>query len=80
MTASQAICLYELTLEFIPDEDKAKKCVSQIEEVVEQKFKDKETVLATKIDLTEAKLDIIKWLVATSIAATALVVTLVKLL
>lgn len=80
MTASQSLRLYELTLEFVKDKDKAKEYVSKIEEVVDQKFKDKETVLATKIDLTEAKLDIIKWLVATGIATTGLVVALIKLL
>lgn len=80
MTASQSLRLYELTLEIIKDKDKAKEYVSKIEEVVDQKFKDKESILATKVDLTEAKLDIIKWLVATSVAATGLVVTLIKLL
>lgn len=80
MTAAQSLRLYELTLEFVKDKDKAKEYVSKIEEVVDQKFKDKETVLTTKVDLTEAKLDIIKWLVATSVAATGLAVTLIKLL
>ncbi len=80
MTASQSLRLYELTLEFVQDKDKAKEYVSKIEEVVDQKFKDKETILATKIDLTEAKLDIIKWMVATSIAVIGLVVALIKLL
>ncbi len=80
MTASQSLRLYELTLEFIKDKDKAKEYVARIEEVVEQKFKDKETILTTKTDLAEAKVDIIKWLVATGIGITGLVVTLVKLL
>jgi len=80
MTATQSLRLYELTLEFIKDKDKAKEYVARIEEVVEQKFKDKETILTTKTDLAEAKVDIIKWLVATGIGITGLVVTLVKLL
>jgi hypothetical protein len=80
MTASQSLRLYELTLEFVKDKDKAKEYVSKIEEVVDQKFKDKETVLTTKVDLAEAKLDIIKWMVATGIAVTGLVVAFIKLL
>lgn len=80
MTASQSLRLYELTLEFVKDKDKAKEYVSKIEEVVDQKFKDKETVLTTKVDLAEAKLDIIKWMVATGTAVTGLVVTFIKLL
>lgn len=87
MTASQSLRLYELTLEFIKDKDKAKEYVARIEEVVDQKFKDKESILATKLDISllnkeiaEAKVDIIKWLVATGIGITGLVVTLVKLL
>ncbi|RYE24645.1 MAG: hypothetical protein EOP42_22105 [Sphingobacteriaceae bacterium] len=68
------------------DKDKAKEYVDRIEEVVDQKFKDKESNLATKLDISllhkeiaEAKVDIIKWLVA-GIGITGLVVTLVKLL
>ncbi len=80
MTASQSLRLYELTLEFIPDKDKAKEYVARIEETVDPKFKDKETVLTTKVDLAEAKLDIIKWMVATGIAVTGLVVAFIKLL
>ncbi|MVN22815.1 hypothetical protein [Mucilaginibacter arboris] len=87
MTASQSLRLYELTSEFITDKDKAKEYVARIEEVVDQKFKDKETVLATKSDIAilrkeiaESKLDIIKWFVATGIALTGLVAALVKLL
>lgn len=80
MNASQSLRLYELTLEFVKDKEKAKEYVSKIEEVVDQKFKDKETVLVTKVDLTEAKLDIIKWMVATGIAIIGLEVAFVKLL
>ncbi len=87
MTATQSLRLYELTSEFISDKDKAKEYVARIEEVVDQKFKDKESILATKLDISllnkeiaEAKVDIIKWLVATGIGITGLVVTLVKLL
>ncbi len=94
MTASQSLRLYKLTLEFIPDKEKAKEYVSRIEETVDQKFIEKEKILATKSDIAilqndtvilrkeiaEAKVDIIKWLVATGIAITGLVVALVKLL
>lgn len=94
MTALQSLRLYELTLEFIPDKDKAKEYVSKIEETVDQKFMEKEKILATKSDIAilqndavvirkeiaEAKVDIIKWLVATGIGITGLVVALIKLL
>ncbi|RYE26765.1 MAG: hypothetical protein EOP42_20280 [Sphingobacteriaceae bacterium] len=94
MTVSQLLRLYELTLKFIPDKDKAKEYVSRIEETVDQKFTEKERILATKSDIiilqndgavvgkeiAEAKVDIIKWLVATGIGITELVVTLIKML
>lgn len=94
MTASQSLRLYELTLEFIPDREKVKEYVSRIEETVDQKFIEKEKILAMKSDIAilqndtvilrkeiaEAKVDIIKWLVATGIGITGLVVALVKLL
>lgn len=87
MTASQSLRLYELTLEFIPDKEKAKEYVARIEETVDQKFIEKEKILATKSDIAllhkeiaESKVDIIKWLVATGIAITGLIVTLTKLL
>lgn len=94
MTALQSLRLYELTLEFIPDRDKAKEYVSKIEETVDQKFMEKEKILTTKSDIAilqndavvtrkkiaEAKVDIIKWLVATGIGITGLVVALIKLL
>ena len=79
MTASQSLRLYELTLEFIKDKEKAKEYITKIEETVEEKIKEKQNILATKQDLAETKVDIIKWLVGTGIAIVGLVVGLVKL-
>lgn len=69
MTASQSLRLYELTLEFIKDKEKAKEYVSKIEETIDAKFLDKEKILATKLDiadtkatLADTKADIIKWM------------------
>ena len=41
MTVSQSLRLYELTLEFIKDKDKAKEYVTKLEEVVDGKVGDK---------------------------------------
>lgn len=94
MTASQSLRLYELTLEFIPDKDKAKEYVARIEETVDQKFLEKEKILATKSDIAllqndivvlrkeiaESKVDIIKWVVGSIVAMAGLIIAVVKLL
>ena len=78
MTSAQSLRIYELTLEFIKDKDKVKEYVTRIVETIEQKFIEKEKILASKQDLSEAKVDIIKWMVGTSMGVVALIVALVK--
>ncbi|MEO6832725.1 MAG: hypothetical protein ABI378_09645 [Chitinophagaceae bacterium] len=69
MTATQSLRLYELTLEFVKDQAKAKEYVSKIEEAVDDKFIQREGGLASKLEieslktnLAEVKSDLIKWM------------------
>lgn len=69
MTATQSLRLYELTLEFVKDTAKAKEYVTRIEETIDEKFAQRESILATKVDIgllktdiAEAKADMIKWM------------------
>lgn len=48
MTASQTLRLYELTSEFIKDNEKAKEYVARIEETVDNKFESKKVILQRK--------------------------------
>jgi hypothetical protein len=53
MNAEISLKLYELTQEFIKDNNKAKLFVSKIEETIEAKFDDKSKYLTNKTDLSE---------------------------
>jgi hypothetical protein len=77
MNASQSLRLYELSFEFIKDREKAKEFVSKIEETIDTKFVEKALILATKQDLSETKVDIIKWMVGMWIAQMAAIVFMI---
>ena len=64
MTATQSLNLYNLSLRYFKNEADAKAFVEEIETVVDNKFENKKEVLATKLDLAEVKVDIIKWVFA----------------
>jgi hypothetical protein len=86
MTSAQSIRLFELTLEFVKDKDKAREYVQKIEATIDDKLVEKEKILATKEDIyqtkkeiNDAKVDIIKWMVGTGIAVVGLIVAFLKL-
>lgn len=60
MNAAISLRLFEITKEFVKDDDKAKEFVAKIEETIEQKFTEKTEILATKKDLSENKAELIK--------------------
>lgn len=83
------IKLYELLKAKIGERE-AEAFIEILENKVETKLKERTTIFATKEDLakiegkllstiSEAKVDIIKWMVATAIAVVGLTVALVKL-
>lgn len=51
MNAATSLKLFDISLEFIKDKNKAREFVSKIEETIDQKFESEKTVLASKIDL-----------------------------
>lgn len=58
MNASISLKLFEITKEFIKDNDKAKEFVAKIEETIDQKFNEKTEILATKKDIAEVNKNI----------------------
>jgi hypothetical protein len=73
------ITLYN-TLKTKLGEQEAQAVVEGIKHTVREEFTNKKDVLATKEDLANAKVDIIKWLVGSAIAIISLVIAGVKLL
>lgn len=65
------IQLYEALAEHLGKE-KAKTLTEYIEAKVEKQLSEKTTVFATKEDLANAKVDLIKWMVGTAIAIVGL--------
>ena len=76
MTATQSLNLYNLTLRHFKNEADAKAFLEEIELVVKNKFDNKKEVLATKQDLTDAKVDIIKWVFAFFVTLALMIVGL----
>lgn len=64
MTAAQSLNLYHIALRYFKNEADAISFVKEIEVVVDNKFDSTKDILATKQDLAESKVDIIKWMVA----------------
>ena len=75
--------LFDLTYEFIKDRAKAQEFVSKLEQTIDDKFTEKEKVLATKDDISrlelkiaEVKTEMIKWYVASFITLALMIIGL----
>ena len=53
MNATVSLKLFDISLEFIKDKEKAREFVAKIEETIDDKFNSEKSVLASKIDLAE---------------------------
>jgi hypothetical protein len=53
MNAAISIKLFDISLEFIKDKDKAREFVSKFEEAIDHKFQTEKTSLSSKTDLAE---------------------------
>ena len=60
MNASTSLKLFDISLEFIKDKNKASKFVSKLEETIDQKFDSEKRILGTKTDLAEMETKITK--------------------
>lgn len=63
MTAEQSFKIYEVLHRHFKNDADAKEVVKNIELIVENKFADKKEDLVTKKDLSEAKFDLLKWII-----------------
>lgn len=86
MTATQSLTWYNIALKYFKNESDATSFIKEIEIVVDKKFNEKQNTLATKQDISEfrkeiseAKVDIIKWQVGTAIAIVGLLLAIIKL-
>ena len=73
MTASQSLKLFKIASKYFASQDDATQFVSEIEPVVDNKFEDEKSILATREfvkdeiatvrkEIVESKADIIKWM------------------
>lgn len=60
MNAETSLKLFNISLEFIKDKNKASEFVSKIEETIDQKFESEKRILASKTDLAEMETKITK--------------------
>jgi hypothetical protein len=60
MNATVSLKLFDISLEFIKDKDRAREFVSKIEETIDNKFQTEKSVLASKTDLAEMEIRIEK--------------------
>lgn len=75
--------LFDLTYEFIKDKEKAQEFVSKLEQTIDNRFTEKEKILATKKDISrlelkiaEVKTEMIKWYVALFITLAIMIIGL----
>ena len=64
MNATASLPLFNITSEFIKDNEKARAFVLKINQAIDNKFNEEKRHLATKIDLSELKADLLKWHIA----------------
>jgi hypothetical protein len=83
MTATQSLNLYNIALRHFKNESDATAFVKEIETVVDNKFETKKEMLATKEDIAtvrleikEAKTDMIKWVFAFFVALSLMIIGL----
>jgi hypothetical protein len=60
MNATISLKLFDISLEFIKDKDKAREFVSKIEETIDDKFNSEKNILVSKSDLAEMEIRVEK--------------------
>lgn len=83
MTATQSLNLYNIALKHFKSEGDAANFIKEIENVVDNKFDTKKDAIASKEDITqvrleikEAKTDLIKWVFAFFITIALMIIGL----
>ncbi|HEX8277520.1 MAG TPA: hypothetical protein VF540_02455 [Segetibacter sp.] len=85
MSAEQTVQIYKLLQKYFQNEEDATKVVAGLQQIIDRKFEDKKTELATKSDMQELRFELVnklndhfKWTVATIFSVGALIVALIK--
>lgn len=71
--------LYPLLKEMGPDDRKSQEFIETIEESFEYSLEQKIKSLATKEDIANLKIDMIKWAIGLLLGQTALILTIIRL-
>jgi hypothetical protein len=79
MTIDKSFEIYELLRKHIKDDTDAKTIAYNIEAIVDQKINDKKDILATKQDISDAKFDLLKWIIILILGQTGVLFALLKL-
>jgi hypothetical protein len=87
MSTAQTVEIYKILNRYFKNEEDATRIVSDLQVVIDNKFEEKKSELATKQDLNDLRVDLInklndhfKWTIATLLTVGAFIVALIKLL
>lgn len=85
MSTAQTVEIYKILNKHFQNEEDATKVVADLQYVIDSKFEDKKSELATKQDLNELRIELVnkrnehfKWTIATLLSVGASVVALIK--
>lgn len=94
MSTAQTLEMYKILRKYFQDEDDARRVVEDLQFVIDKKFEEKKTELASKADITDLKLELkdlkaelfnklndhFKWTIGTMIAVAGIIIAIIKLL
>lgn len=85
MSTAQTVEIYKILNKYFQNEDDATKIVADLQYVIDSKFEDKRSELATKQDLNDLRVELVnklndhfKWTIATLLSVGAFIVALIK--
>lgn len=85
MSTAQTVEIYKILNKYFQNEDDATKVVADLQYVIDSKFEDKRSELATKQDLNDLRVELVnklndhfKWTIATLLSVGAFIVALIK--
>jgi len=78
MTVDKSFAIYELLRKHIKDDADAKAIAQNIDAIVEERLNEKKDVLATKQDISDAKFDLLKWIIVLILGQTGVLFALLK--
>lgn len=85
MSTAQTLEIFKILRKHFQNEEAATRVVEDLQHVIDNKFEEKKTELATKYDLNDLRVELInklndhfKWTIATLLSVGAFIVALIK--